>query len=286
MADQLRADERPSANRDDATIRGFGQEWTAYDQTKLTGDAFKEVFDTYFELLDFNALPPAAEGFDLGCGSGRWAAAVAPRVGLLHCIDPSSDALAVAKRVLQDRDNVIFHLASSDTIPLNDASQDFGYSLGVLHHIPDTSRALADCVRKLKPGAPFLLYIYYAMDNRPLWYGLIWRASNLVRRVIARLPFRFKNALTTIIAAAVYWPAAKIALAAERLGADVTHFPLGFYRSHSFYTMRTDALDRFGTQLEQRFTRSQIQEMMEAAGLTNIRFGSRPPFWIATGHRS
>ena len=35
--------------------------------------------------------------------------------------------------------------------------------------------------------------------------------------------------------------------------------------------MRTDALDRFGTTLEQRFTASEIREMMHNAGLERIR---------------
>lgn len=61
--------------------------------------------------------------------------------------------------------------------------------------------------------------------------------------------------------------------------------PLGFYRHLSFYTMRTDALDRFGTRLEQRFTRKQIQSMMESAGLINIRFSDDAPYWCAVGIR-
>jgi methylase of polypeptide subunit release factors len=36
----------------------------------------------------------------MGCGSGRWARFVAPHVGRLHCIDPSS-ALAVARQTFE-----------------------------------------------------------------------------------------------------------------------------------------------------------------------------------------
>ena len=43
---------------------------------------------------------------------------------------------------------------------IKENSMDFGYSLGVLHHIPDTKEALQKCVSKLKPGAPFLVYLY------------------------------------------------------------------------------------------------------------------------------
>ena len=47
--------------------------------------------------------------------------------------------------------------------------------------------------------------------------------------------------------------------------------------------MRTDSRDRFGTPLEQRFTRNEIAAMMESAGLDDVRFSDRAPFWCAVG---
>lgn len=276
----------PARNVDPATVAGFGEEWAAFDQSGLQGAEYGKLFDGYFGIFPFGDLPDGAEGFDLGCGSGRWAAGVAPRVGTLHCIDPSEQALGVARRRLAGHTNVDFHLAAADSIPLADGSQDFGYSLGVLHHVPDTARALADCVRKLKPGAPFLLYLYYKLDGRPVWFRALWHGTELGRGAIARLPFPARKAATTAIAALVYWPLARIAGLGERAGRDVAHFPLSAYRYRSFYSMRTDALDRFGTRLEQRFSRGEIAEMMTAAGLTDIRFSETEPFWVACGRRA
>ena len=278
--------ESTDRNIDPPTVRGFGEEWAAYDQTALDGAELRRLFDGYFSIFPFESLGPDSEGFDLGCGSGRWAGFVRERVGALHCIDPSPSALDVARRRLAAFDNVRFHLAGADDIPLADASQDFGYSLGVLHHIPDTAAAMRDCVRKLKPGAPFLVYLYYDMDNRPAWFRAFWRATDLPRRAISRLPFPARKAVTTAIAAGVYWPLTRLALAAEKLGRDVANLPLSAYRHHSFYTMRTDALDRFGTRLEQRFSRREIEAMMEAAGLEGIRFREEVPFWVAVGRRA
>ena len=274
-----------SENVDRATVEGFGEEWSAYDQSGLVGDEYRRLFDGYFGIFPFDDLPADAEGFDLGCGSGRWAAGVAPRVGLLHCIDPSSPALDVARTQLRGHDNVRFHQAAADDIPLPDGSQDFGYSLGVLHHVPDTGRALADCVRKLKPGAPFLIYLYYALDNRRPWFRAIWRATDVVRKRVATLSFGPRRAVSTVIAASVYWPLARVAWMGEKLGANVSALPLGAYRYRSFYSMRTDALDRFGTRLEQRFTRSEIEQMMQHAGLTDIRFSEEEPYWVACGRK-
>jgi len=271
------------ANIDPLTVAGFGEEWAAFDQSALDQQEHRDLFDRYFAIFPFEDLPPGAEGFNLGCGSGRWAALAAPRVGKLHCIDPSEKALTVARRALESCGNVEFHLAGADSIPLAPASQDFGYSLGVLHHIPDTAAALRDCVARLKPGAPFLVYLYYAFDNRPAWFRRLWRTSEAGRHLISRLPFGPRKAVTTAIAAAVYWPLARSARLAERVGIEVGNWPLSSYRELSFYTMRTDALDRFGTRLEQRFSRTEIERMMLEAGLTDVRFSEREPFWVACG---
>lgn len=278
--------ESDSRNLDSDTVVGFGHEWAAFDQTNLSSGELEQIAEAYFSIFPFNELPAGAEGFDLGCGSGRWADVMAARVGLLHCIDPSEKALDVARRRLAHRKNVQFHLAASDSMPLALSSQDFGYSLGVLHHIPDTQRALVDCVEKLKPGAPFLLYIYYALDNRASWYRLLWKMSDWLRRGIFRLPFPARRGVTTAIATMVYWPLARTARLAERLGRNPLHVPLSIYRHSSYYTMRTDALDRFGTKLEQRFSRAEITAMMHAAGLTDVVFREAMPFWVACGRRS
>lgn len=273
------------SNLDLATVEGFGREWSRFDQSVLDSRELQAQFRRYFRVFPWEALPNDAIGFDLGCGSGRWALIAAESVGMLHCIDASDAALEVARRNLADRTNVEFHHASVDAMPFADGSMDFGYSLGVLHHIPDTGGAIASCVKKLKAGAPFLVYLYYAFDNRPIWFRGVWRASDVFRRGISRMPFGVKKLVTDAIATGIYFPFAKLSGLLEKLGANVEAIPLSTYRRHSFYTMRTDALDRFGTTLEKRFTRMEIADMMRAAGLEQVRFSDEEPYWCAVGFK-
>ena len=186
---------------------------------------------------------------------------------------------------MADNNNCEFHTASVDSIPLDDASMDFGYSLGVLHHVPDTAAGIAACVAKLKLGAAFLLYLYYAFDNKPMWYRVMWRASDILRKLVSRLPHTLRFFASQILALLIYWPLARAAYVLEKLGINVSNIPLSSYRENSLYTMRTDALDRFGTQLEQRFTKKQIQGMMETAGLDRIKFSDAVPYWCAVGYK-
>jgi len=269
-------------NMDAETVASFGDEWSRYDQSSMSYSEASEIFMEYFSIFPWDMLPSNPVGFDMGCGSGRWAKFVAPKVGRLNCIDPSS-ALDIARRNLIDFKNVEYIKASvsESGIPIN--SQDFGYSLGVLHHVPDTESAINSCVSILKPGAPLLVYLYYAFDNRGWVYRLLWRASDLVRRIICKLPSRFKHLVTDVIAAIVYFPLARLSLLLDKVGINAVSIPLFFYRNHSFYTMRTDSRDRFGTPLEQRFTKQQIKSYMEHSGLIDIKFSDNAPYWCAVG---
>jgi ubiquinone/menaquinone biosynthesis C-methylase UbiE len=276
------------SNVDEKVAQGFGDEWSTFRQgdDDLTPEQRQAIFENYFSIFPWSALPAdGGTGLDAGCGSGRWSMSVAPRVRHLHVLDASADALAVARQNLSTFRNVTFHHASVSNIPLPDRSLDFAFSLGVLHHVPDTRKAINAIAAKLKPGAPLLIYLYYAFDNRPAWFRGIWAVSDVVRKAVSRMPHPARFAVSQAIAACVYWPLTRVALIAERLGKTPDSVPLFWYRDKSFYVMRTDAYDRFCTRLEQRFTRAQIFDMLMAAGFRDITFSEREPFWCAAGFK-
>ena len=182
--------------------------------------------------------------------------------------------------------NISFEKSSISTNSIEDESLDFAYCLGVLHHTPDPELSMKDCVLKLKQGAPFLIYVYYRFDNQPVWYKWIWIISDLMRRLICRLPHKIKLLITLFIAFFVYLPFSRSSLLLEKLRFDVKSWPLSHYRNKSFYTMRTDSLDRFGTRLEKRFSKSEIKLMMKEAGLERIKFSDSEPYWVALGYKS
>ena len=274
-------------NKDQKVIKDFGDEWTdfTYESKTIDQTELEKNFFQYFSIFPWKNIPNDAEGFDMGCGSGRWAQFVAPKVHSLNCIEPSK-ALDVAKVNLQKLDNISFFHETTDSCSLNDQSQDFGYCLGVLHHIPDTQQALSDCARLLKKGAPFLLYLYYNLDNKPIWYRYIWKLSDFVRNIISILPRAIKKVSCFLIAALIYFPLSRLALLIEFFRFNVSNFLLSDYRSKPFYQMRNDALDRFGTRLEQRFSRQQIEDMLLESGFQDISFSEKMPFWTSISYKS
>ncbi len=276
-------------NVDPQVARGFGEEWSTFrqDETRLGREQRKAIFEDYFRIFPWHLLPPGGGvGADIGCGTGRWSMMVAPRVAHLHLVDVSPDALAVARENLKTHKNVSFHANSVGDIPLPARSLDFAFSLGVLHHVPDTQAAIDAIAGKLKDGAPFLVYLYYAFDNRPGWYRPLWALSNGVRLVVSRLPHRMRIVASETIAAMIYWPLARLAALLGRFGGWSKSLPLSWYADKSFYVMRTDAYDRFCTRVEKRFTRAQIEQMLVRAGFQQIRFSDSPPYWCAVGIRS
>ena len=94
-------------NIDQRVVDGFGDEWQRFDQSDLSDQELLKLFDGYFSIFPFDIVTKDSTGFDLGCGTGRWATLIAPRVKKLHCIDPSS-AINVAKKNSEHQGNCIF----------------------------------------------------------------------------------------------------------------------------------------------------------------------------------
>ena len=272
-------------NIDEEVVKDFGIEWDRFQQSELSEEELEKAWKPYFGIFPIEELDENSIGFDMGCGSGRWAQFIASKVGTLNCIDPSSQALEVAKRNLSEFSNVNFMNASVGDHVLEEKSQDFGYCLGVLHHVPDTLSGIKSCAIPLKQNAPFLIYLYYNFENRSFLFKWIWKLSDLLRRVISVLPSKVKVIMAAFIALLVYFPLARFSLILEKLGVNVQGIPLSYYRNRHYYFMRTDALDRFGTRLEKRFSRQDITSMMTEAGFTDIQFSDNRPFWVCLARK-
>lgn len=270
-------------NIDKSTVQSFGEEWKAFHQ--FDDAEINKIGDTYFDIVTPEMLGPGKTAADFGCGTGRWTKYMHKKVGAVAAIDPS-DAIFVAGQLLKDAGNVQFYKASIDNLPFADDYFDFGFSLGVLHHIPDTQKAMNACVKKVKTGGHFLVYLYYSLDNRGGLYKALFFLSNLVRRAVSRMPGGLKRFSCNMMAIFFYMPFVLFSRLLRVLGVPPnirSRIPLHSYENTSFYIIRNDALDRFGTPLEQRFSRKEIQAMMEASGLGNIVFSEQAPYWHALG---
>ncbi len=98
----------------------------------------------------------AGNGLDLGCGLGRQCMEMGNRGYDVIGIDVSLGLLTVARKK-----GAIVVLGDAKTLPFEDNSLEFVYSIGVLHHLPDKATQKQVCnevFRILKPGGLFIIH--------------------------------------------------------------------------------------------------------------------------------
>jgi SAM-dependent methyltransferase len=273
-------------NLDQGVIDSFGHEWATFDYGETdTSEALDDQFRAYCTPLDLNQFDPKKSiAGDFGAGSGRWASRLIPYFSLVYALEPSDGASTVLKKKFsgEAKIEVLQETVGANSIPLE--SLDLAMSLGVLHHIPDTGLAIKEVARRIKPGGAFLCYLYYNLENKPGFYKLIFKAVNALRKVISGLPQRIKQIVTSTIAALIYWPLARLSKVITKFGINTSNIPLHHYAEMPFVMLANDALDRFGTTLEQRFSKAEITEMLRAANfdISTLKFSDTEPFWTFT----
>jgi SAM-dependent methyltransferase len=260
------------------TQESFGYEWQHFDAVLPDYDV--EV-ENYFGIVSADVFGDAVV-LDAGCGMGRWARQVAKRpVRRLYAID-FSRAIDVAARTLRDQPRVHCIQADVCNLPLRSQAVDFTYCLGVLHHLKDPDAGMRGIARVT--AGSILVYLYYALDNRPAFHRVLLKIATGARWVTARLPKRAMFGLSWIIAGLVYWPLARFARVLDRVGLiGLAHqIPLSHYRNYSFRFMAGDAFDRFATPIENRYSRAAIADWLGRYGRV-ARFSNRTPFWVSLG---
>jgi ubiquinone/menaquinone biosynthesis C-methylase UbiE/DNA-binding transcriptional ArsR family regulator len=117
-----------------------------------------ELYGARADLLALPALlDDRATVGDLGCGTGRFSATVAPFVQRVIAVDDSTAMLAAARRRLEGMENVELRQGSLEALPLADGELDAAVLFLVLHHLPDPAGALHEAGRALAPGGRLLV---------------------------------------------------------------------------------------------------------------------------------
>jgi ubiquinone/menaquinone biosynthesis C-methylase UbiE len=272
-------------NSDTATVNSFGHEWTEFNT--FNDNEVKVAGDQYFDIIDSNMISKESSVLDIGCGMGRWSYYISDKVKFVEAVDPS-DAVFSASEFTSKKSNIRVTQAGVDDIPFEDNSFDLVFSLGVFHHVPDTEAAIVKAVRKVKKGGHFMVYLYYSLDNRGFAFKLLFHLSNVLRIIISKLPGRLKSVVCDILAVTLYLPFVLLSKLIKKVspsGNFHKKIPLSYYADKSMKIIRNDSLDRFGTPLEQRFSKIQIEQMMMKAGLTEIVFSPNEPYWHAVGKK-
>lgn len=265
------------------TYRSFGFEWRSF-AAQLP--EYEANYKWYLEPLGDQPLGDRVV-LDAGCGMGRHThhllADGARVVGL--DASPAIDVAASNNRV----DRALFVQGDLLHLPLAPGSFDIVCCLGVLHHLEDTSRGMAELVRVLRAEGWLLIYVYHDPAETSWIRGQLIRAVSLVRGITTRMPHGIMRTLTFLLAGGIYLAYTAPGKALSRLRAlrpRITDLPLGQYVDYPFRVLWNDQFDRFSAPLEKRYRRAEVEALLKGAGLRDLRIlggygwraaGRKPP---------
>ena len=250
----------------------FGEEWKIYN--KILPQHHDE-FKLYFDLIDLPALESKRIG-DLGCGIGRWSYFLKDIAKEIVLID-FSESIFEARKNLSESDNMIFIMADVLDLPFQDNTFDFIFCLGVLHHIPLPA---LQSVRKLSRLAPtFLVYLYYALDNRGILYKLIFFFVDLIRNSISNITSSTARLiLTELLMWLLYIPTIFVGKILSMFGVSDSKVPFySIYGHMNLGRIRQDVYDRFFTRIEQRVSKEEIYKLSDT--FSEVTISDSLPFW-------
>lgn len=264
-------------NADGKTIDSFGEEWNRFSSFKE--EELKAAGDSYFDIVSAEMLPENAVALDIGCGMGRWSKYISSKVKFVEALDPG-DSIYAAVPHTKSCKNIRVTQAGFGNLPFENESFDFVFSLGVVHHLPDTQAAINEAASMVKKQGWLLLYLYYDFENRGSFFKFLFRLSNAFRKMISRFPKRMKFLACDSIALFIYLPFVGLGKFIRLFGGNAwKKIPLSYYVSQPWKVIRNDALDRFGTPLEKRFSKNDIEILLRNAGMREIRFSENEPYW-------
>jgi glycosyltransferase involved in cell wall biosynthesis/ubiquinone/menaquinone biosynthesis C-methylase UbiE len=131
---------------------------------------------------------------EVGGGMGTDLAQFARNGAIVTDVDLSGGHLQIAQENFRLRGltgRFVHHDAES--LPFDDDSFDLVYSNGVIHHTPNTAKAVAEMWRVLKPGGRIIVMVY-AENSLQYWRNLVWyyglKSGDLASRSMAEIMSR------------------------------------------------------------------------------------------------
>ncbi len=234
----------------DEHLASFGLQWNRYDVAHDDEDRATFEAKTGVTLAELSGL----RVLDAGCGGGRYSK-VAGEAGATVIGADHSSAVEKAAQLCGHLPQVNFVQADLKRLPLEPASFDFVFSIGVMHHDADT-RAVFDAVAQfVKPGGRLAVWLY----RRNQWWQE-W-INNLLRRRTVDMPLEKLER----------WCRRGAWLGGVPV-VNKTLNKLVNFSNHPVYENRVcDTFDWYAPRHQQHHTVAELRSWFEAAGFADVR---------------
>lgn len=244
------------------TKKSFGREWTRFDVQRPAEDSQSFLAKTGFSLSELSGKLV----LDAGCGGGRYTSVAAQAGAEVLAVD-LSQAVDKTQQLTVSFPNV--HLLQADlmNLPLRSECVDYIYSIGVLHHTPDTNRAFQSLLPLLKPRGKIAIWLY------PKWHPIKELINSLQRAVTTRLPHSLLHSLCYL---AIPLGAVKRKLLTQkswplqRLGVVLHLVTIGVSNHPDPQIRVCDTFDWYSPAYQWHHTFAEVKQWFVEAGLVNI----------------
>lgn len=243
----------------DAYVNNFSFEWNTHQTTQLDSATRRKDSEISFkEKAGFT--PDEVRGklvLDVGCGTGRFMQ-IAHRFGGEAVGIDLSFAVDAAFRNMGRMERI--HIVQADVfhLPFKKEIFDIIYSIGVLHHTPDTKKAFLSLPPFLKPGGKIAIWVYDFYSHLPIIM------SRYYRKITTRMPKRLLHALCYI--AVPYYYLLKIPFLRHIFRAILPTAPWPDWRWRVL-----DTFDWYSPKYQWWHTDHEVYTWFESAGLKDIR---------------
>ena len=137
----------------------------AYDalREKTESIQFSNTLHEYTEFAGKRVL-------DIGCGNGYVLSRYARQGAQTYGVDLTWRAIGLCRQRFElERLSGQFVVANAEKLPFRTAAFDCVNSMGVLHHTPETGKAISEVWRVLRPGGRLILMFYHRASLQYRW---------------------------------------------------------------------------------------------------------------------
>ena len=264
------------------TAASFGYLWAK----SVPGEEVYESKAYHYAKMEQSLALPAPHGLvlDAGCGDGIDLANQARRPGVevigVELSDGGCQTSYARARTVPHA-----HVVQADLcrLPFADATFDFAYSYGVLHHIGAPARGLGEVVRVAKPGARIAAYLYEDFSERSGFLRWSLAAANTLRTITTQMPNRVLYNLCRLASPFVYVLFTVPATLGRRVRvlAPVAN-SVPFRHGSGPFSLVGDLYDRFSAPVEFRYSRNSARAFFHDGGLERVTVAEERG-WMVSG---
>jgi len=240
----------------------FGFQWNKHTRIYFDGKDKHRIYSSSNQLerklgLSLEKVRDK-KVLDIGCGTGANGAVMAEwGAREVFCVDLSS-AVESAYANTRHLNNVHVIQADLFKLPFRHESFDILYSIGVLHHTPDTAKAFLSLVPFLKENGIISIWVYADCPD------LVQRLSDRFRAVTTKMNPRLLYALCWLAVPAYY--VYKIPF----LGKAIFHFLPPISQEPYWEDRGLDTFDWYSATFQWKHTYPEVYRWFQEANLTDI----------------